>query len=322
MREKVKLLIRTSPHIHSPITLSRLMYGVILALTPALLWGLYYFHLPALLLLLTCVSSTLITEALFRKVRGKEITLYDGSALLTGILLAMVLPPYLPLWMGALGGFIAISLGKEIFGGLGYNIFNPALVGRAFLSASFPVALTTWKVPLNHSWFSVDTVTQATPLATTLPKFGGGGSYPLYKLILGLHGGCMGETCGLALLVGGLILLIFRIIDYRIPLSCLLTVLVFSTIFYLREDNFPSPLFHLFSGGLLLGAFFMATDPVTSPVTKKGRWIFGAGMGFLIVCIRLWGGYPEGVMYSILIMNAFTPLINRLTLPLPLGGKK
>lgn len=322
----MKLVISPSPHIRTSLNIPRLMYGVILALLPSLLWGIYYFHFRALLLVLSCIASTLITEAIWKGLQKKPLTLSDGSALLTGVLLAMTLPPYIPLWMAVLGGVVAISLGKEIFGGLGYNIFNPALVGRAFLMAAFPVYLTTWAVPLTRrgfsSWLSFDTITQATPLATTLPKFGGGGTYPLLNLLFGLHAGSMGETSALALLLGGLVLLLLGYIDYRIPAGCLVTVTLFSSISYLVKGNSPTPLFHLLSGGLLLGTFFMATDPVTTPITRKGRWIFGIGVGTLVMSIRLWGGYPEGVMYSILIMNSFTPLINRLTKPLPLGGNR
>lgn len=318
----MRLLVEPSPHIYSSISLQRMMYTVILCLLPSLFWGIYYFHIKALLLVITCSFSTIVTELIFKKIRGRPITISDGSALLTGILLAMTLPPYLPLWMGFLGGVIAISLGKEVFGGLGYNIFNPALVGRAFLMASFPVHLTTWELPTQTSWISVDTLTQATPLATTLPKFGGNGAYSLQKLFFGLHPGSLGEIFSLGLIIGGVLLIILRVADFRIPLSATLTLLLLSSIFYFTGKNYPSPLFHLLSGGFLLGTLFMATDPVTTPYTKKGRWIFGIGMGTLIVFIRLFGGYPEGVMYSILIMNAFTPLINRVTRPLPLGGRR
>ncbi|HEX68566.1 MAG TPA: RnfABCDGE type electron transport complex subunit D [bacterium] len=318
--KEIKLKIAPAPFIHSPLSIPRLMYGVILCLLPALFWGIYYFKIQALYLILACVFGTLFTEFLFCKVRGKELTLKDGSALLTGILLAMVLPPYLPLWMGFLGGVVAIALGKEVFGGLGYNIFNPALVGRAFLMASFPQHLTTWKIA-RGGFLHYDTITQATPLAQTLPKFGGKINYPLVKLLMGTHAGCLGEVPALLLIIGGLALLVFRLADYRIPLSCISTVAFLTGIFYLKGLS-PSPLFHLLSGGLLLGAFFMATDPVTTPYTPKGRWIFGIGMGVLVTSVRLFGGYPEGVMFSILVMNAFTPLINRLTKPLPLGVKK
>ncbi len=313
--------VRVSPHIHTSLSIPRLMYGVILSLLPALFWGIYYFRIRALYLLIACVAGTVLTEYIFCILRKKEITLGDGSAILTGILLAMVLPPYLPYWMGFLGGVVAVSLGKEVFGGLGYNIFNPALVGRAFLMISFPIHMTTWKVPQGGNFFLYDTVTQATPLAQGLPKFGGVNTYTLKALVWGFHPGSMGEVSGVLLLVGGLFLIFARIADYRIPLGSLVTVVFLTGVFYLLGIS-PSPLFHLFSGGLLLGALFMATDPVTTPYTSRGRWIFGIGMGILVVSIRLWGGYPEGVMFSILIMNAFTPLINRLTLPSPLGMRR
>ena len=329
------LNISVSPHVRDRATVSSIMWGVVVALLPATLWGIFYFQLRAVYLLATCTLTAMAAEFVVEKIRKQPLTIKDGSAFLTGLLLALVLPPTMPLWAAGFGSVVAIVLGKQVFGGLGYNIFNPALLGRAFLAAAFPVLTTTWKVPRVNSlqifstgnwssFFSPDAVTQATPLATTLPKFSSAGTVPvsLLDLFIGNTGGCLGEVSALALLVGGVYLLLRRYIDWRIPLSYLGMVVIVSSFSYYLGKDYPSPLFHLLAGGLMLGALFMATDPVTSPITKKGKWIFGAGAGLLTISIRLWGGYPEGVMYSILIMNAFAPLIDRLTRPLPLGGKK
>jgi len=236
-----------------------------------------------------------------------EVTIMDGSAALTGLLLALCLPPSFPFFAAILGSIFAITIGKQIFGGLGYNIFNPALVGRAFLAAAFPVHMTTW------------TVTSATPLAAM--KFSHQLT-PYWKLLMGNVGGCIGETSALLLLLGGIILTLPGK-RWQIPLSYLGTVFVLGGIFWLiNPAQYPDPLFHLLAGGLMLGAWFMLNDPVTSPITKKGMVIFGLGAGILVVVIRLFSGLPEGVMYSILIMNAFVPLINRYTRPRILGRKK
>jgi electron transport complex protein RnfD len=250
------------------------------------------------------------------------LTIDDGSAILTGLLLALTLPPSFPIAGTALGAVIAIVFGKQVFGGLGGNIFNPALLGRAFLQASFPVKITTWTLPAfagSGAYYdlvtskAVDTVTAATPLG--LLKFEGIGTH-LKPLLLGNIGGCIGETSAIALLIGGLVLIILKYADWRIPLSYIGTVFVLSGALWLINPNvYPNPLFMVLSGGLILGAFFMATDMVTSPVTPLGTWIFGIGMGVVLVVIRIWGGLPEGVMYSILFMNGLVPLINRWTRP-------
>jgi electron transport complex protein RnfD len=311
---KENLTISTSPHIHSKVTTAGIMQGVMIALSPVVLVSCYYFRWRAVCLILVCIVSCLATEVLFQSMRRKKPTIDDCSAVVTGILLALILPPTLPLGIAVLGSVVAIALGKQIFGGLGYNIFNPALIGRAFLMAAFPVALTSWVEPV-----TLDAVTRATPLG--LMKFEKI-TTPIVALFLGKTAGSLGETSALAIILGGIYLLGRKYADWRIPVAYIGTVIGLGTVNYLiNPAQNPTPLFQLFAGGFMLGAFFMATDPVTSPVTKKGRWIFGCGAGFFLFVIRLWGGLPEGVMYSILLMNAFSPLINRLTRPRVLGVK-
>lgn len=301
-----KLTINISPHVFTPVDTTSLMKGVLKALIPAIAASLYFFRMQALGVIIASVAGCVITELLFQILRKKPIAIGDYSALLTGVLLALVLPPALPLWMAFLGGVFAISLGKEVFGGLGHNIFNPALLARAFLMAAFPVALTTWNSPI-----TLDAMTTATPLG--LAKFSHASTAYL-PLLFGNVGGCIGETSALALIIGFVYMLYRKIIDYRIPVAYMATVAVFALITRLiAPGEYMGPLFHVLAGGLLIGAAFMATDPVTSPVTSKGRWIFGIGCGIITMVIRLWGGLPEGVMYSILLMNACTPLINRVT---------
>ena len=307
-----KLIISSSPHIRDKITVTKLMWGVIIALLPAAGYSVYLFRLRAVELILTCVFFSILSEYLFLKLRRKKIP-GEPSAVVSGLLLAMVLPPSLPLWAAALGAVFAIIIGKQIFGGLGYNIFNPALIGRAFLMATYPVLMTSWIEP-----FTLDAVTTATPLG--LMKFQSQ-STPILQLFLGNVSGSLGETSALALLVGATYLLARRYIDWRVPLSYLGTVAIFSGIAYLIRPSYGSPLFHLLAGGLILGAFFMATDPVTTPISKRGRIIFGVGAGILVMVIRLWGGYAEGVMFSIIFMNALTPLLNRYVKPKVLGSK-
>jgi electron transport complex protein RnfD len=308
------LTIAVSPHIHSPVDARYLMKGVLKALVPAIAAGLFFFRMQAALVMACCVAGAVLSEYAFQKARDKKIKISDYSAAVTGILLALVLPPATPLWMAFLGGVIAISLGKKVFGGLGCNIFNPALLSRAFLMAAFPVTMTTWTRPM-----SLDAVTTATPLG--LAKFGSEVT-PYYRLFMGNVGGCIGETSALALLIGIAYLLYCKIIDYRIPVAYLGTVFVFSgTVHAVSPGLCAPPVFQMLAGGLLLGAGFMATDLVTTPVTKKGRWIFGIGCGLVTMTIRIWGGLPEGVMYSILFMNAFTPALNRVTRPKRYGGR-
>jgi len=329
-----RLTIAISPHIKDKVNVKSIMWGVITALLPATVWAILFFQAHALYLVLTCITAAVISEYVCQKILKKPVTINDGSAFLTGLLLALVLPPSFPLWAGVLGAVVSIVIGKHLFGGLGYNIFNPALLGRAFLSVTFPVFTTTWKMPVLNTakffsegnfsiFFSGDAITSATPLALALPKFGVlNPDIPSYlELFFGMHSGCIGEVSAFALLIGAIYLIARRYIDWRIPFSYIGTVFLISALIWLSNRASPTPLFHILSGGLLIGAFFMATDPVTSPVTAKGRWIFGLGAGILTISIRIWGGYPEGVMYSILMMNAFTPLIEKLTAPIQFGGK-
>jgi len=308
------LTVASSPHLSEKRTLPEVMWGVVVSLIPVVAASAYYFHWLAFQLILTCLITCLATEMVFQLIRKKPITLQDGSAVVTGILMALILPPHLPWWAAVLGSIFAISIGKQIFGGLGYNIFNPALIGRAFLVATFPVLMTTWTHPL-----TLNTLTGATPLG--ILKFEHS-MVPLFNLLTGNVGGCLGETSALAIIVGGIYLLSRRYADWRTPFSYLATVAGLTGILWLISPAYGSPPFHLLAGGLLLGAVFMATDPVTTPVTKSGRYIFGVGAGAVVVIIRLWGVNPEGVMFSILFMNALTPLVNRHTIPTPLGGKK
>lgn len=306
-----KYKVSSSPHTLSELTTSRIMWGVIIALIPALIASVYFFRYLAMKLVLVCIISCIVTEVAIRKLRGKKITISDGSAVITGILLAMVLPPALPAWIAIVGSVVSIGLGKELFGGLGYNIFNPALIGRAFLMAAFPTALTHWTNPV-----TLDAATRATPLG--LMKFEHIATN-MTDLFFGNVSGSLGEASALALIIGGSFLFIKKYADWRIPLSYLITVVIFGGILNIINPSNPTVLFHILAGGFLLGAIFMATDPVTSPVTKLGRWIFGIGCGVFTIIIRMWSGLPEGVMYAILLMNGLAPLINRLTKPRRFG---
>jgi electron transport complex protein RnfD len=308
-------LLSSSPHIAKGEDVPQIMRSVIYALLPAAIFGIYIFGWRVLIMMVVGVLAAILTEAITNWGMKKPQTISDGSAAVTGLLLVLTLPPSLPYWMIIVGAVVAIFIGKQIFGGLGYNIFNPALLGRAFLQASFPIPMTTWTIPK-----TIDAITTATPLGSfkfekTLT--------PYFDLFMGNVGGCVGETSALLIMVGGFFLIIKKYADWRIPISYLLSVVVFGGVFWLLDPaRYPDPVFHLFSGGLMLGAFFMATDMVTSPITPKGRWIFGIGAGIFLVVIRLFGGLPEGVMYSILLMNAFTPLINRYTKPQFFGEVK
>lgn len=299
------LVVTSSPHTHSPDNIPHAMRDVLIALCPALLAALYFFRLPALAVIIACVASAYVAEIICLKVMHKPTT-GEYSAVITGLLLAFCVPPALPVWMAALGAIFSIVIAKHLFGGLGQNIFNPALIGRAFLLASFPVAMTTWTTPL-------DGLTTASPLG--IMKEATGQALPsVSQLFLGTVSGSIGETSALAVLLGGAYLLYRGHIDWRIPGSFLGTVFILMAIAgSIKGQGLWYPFFHLCAGGLLLGAFFMATDWVTSPITKLGRIIFGIGCGLLVVLIRLKGGYPEGVAYSILLMNVVTPLIDRYT---------
>jgi electron transport complex protein RnfD len=294
------LIIASSPHVRAKDSVQTIMYSVAIALLPAVAAGVYFFGWYALAIVLVSVGAAVATEVIWQKLRKQSLTVSDGSAIVTGLLLAMNLPPNAPLWMAALGSFVAILIGKQVYGGLGANPFNPALVGRVFLTASFPLLMTSWVLPAGY-----DAIATATPLAVMQA----GGEVPLSNLFWGSVPGCLGETSAFALLLGGLYLLIKGYIDYRIVVGLFGTVTILSWIMGLN------PLAQLFSGGLMLGGLFMATDMVTSPVTPKGRWIFGIGTGILIMLIRQGAGMPEGVSFSILLMNAVVPLINRTTRP-------
>lgn len=311
-----RLKLGSSPHIKSPFSTQRAMYYVLIALLPCVVSSVIFFGIYQIVIILTSVIFAVITEFVIKKLRKQELSITDGSAALTGLLLALILPPNYPLVHTAIGSIFAISIGKEVFGGLGFNIFNPALIGRAFLQASFPVETTTWV----KSNLAVDTVTSATPLAnfkfdkviTDLPN-----------LFYGNVSGSLGETSALAILIGGLFLLFTRVANWQIPVSMIIGIIVFEGIFWIIDPlKFASPAFHLLSGGFMFGAFFMATDWVTSPITKKGMFIYGLSISLLIVLIRNFGGLPEGVMYAILLMNAVTPLINKYTIPKIFGEAK
>ena len=308
MRE---FLVSPGPHLWRGQSISRIMYIVVLALTFPTIAGIYLFGYRALLVMAVSIAVAVLTEYGVKKLRKRPFVM-DGSAILTGLLLALTLPPTVPLWMVAIGSVFSIAIVKEAFGGLGHNIFNPALGGRAFMAVSFPAEMTSWVLPRG---FATDAVTTATPLAEgfvwQLDRL------ELYKaMLLGNIGGSIGETSALLILVGGLLLIALRIVDWRIPLAYIATVALFT--FALGQDA----IFHVLAGGLMLGAFFMATDYVTSPITPKGRIIFGIGAGLLTVVIRLFGGLPEGVAFSILMMNAVTPLIDRHIKVKPYGLKK
>jgi electron transport complex protein RnfD len=304
---KEKLIVSPSPHLHKEESTSRIMWMVAFCLLPAGAAGVFIFGLSALRVILLGVISALLTEAAIQLLTKKKVTLLDGSALITGLLLAYNLPPGVPFWIPVVGSFFSIAIGKQVFGGLGQNIFNPALAGRVFLMASWPKYMTTFTRALNY-----DAVTSATPLA--LLKEGKVMEHISYlDLFLGKRGGCIGEVCILALLLGAALLFIKGYLSWHIPVTYILTVGLFTYIFGPKGLFSGDWLFHILTGGLILGAFFMATDYVTSPLTRKGQVIFGVGCGLLTAVIRLWGGYPEGVSYAILMMNAATPLIDRFT---------
>ncbi len=316
-----QLYLSSSPHIHSGETTDKIMRLVIYALVPAVLVSLYSFGLPALIVILICTIGCVVFEALANKAMKRSCTIKDGSAALTGILLALNLPPTSPWWLALLGAAIAILIGKQVYGGLGSNPFNPALVARVVLLISFPVQMTAWTAPAILST-RLDGISMATPLGLAKEGVMLTGQLPeivhtgLLDFFLGNSAGSLGEMSAIALLLGGLFLLFKKVISWHTPVAYILTVVIFSGIFWLVDPTkYPSPLFHLFTGGLMLGAFFMATDMVTTPVTGRGMLIFGFGCGILTVLIRLFGGYPEGVSFAILLMNAATPLIDRYTRP-------
>lgn len=321
-----KLIVSLSPHVHSTDSVQKNMYGVCIALIPALLVSLYFFGLGALIVLATSVLACVFFEWAITKyiLKRDKVTITDGSAILTGLLLGFNLPSNLPIWIILIGALVAIGIGKLTFGGLGCNPFNPALVGRVFLLVSFPVQMTTWPVPGNMTAY-LDAETGATPLAIMKSAIKAGDPSLLEQLpdslslFLGQTGGCLGEVSALALLVGLIYMLVRRIITWHIPVSILVTVFVLSGLLHLSNPVYASPVDVLLTGGLMLGACFMATDYVTSPMTHKGQVIYGICIGFLTVVIRTFGAYPEGMSFAILIMNAFTPLINTYCKPKRFG---
>jgi electron transport complex protein RnfD len=313
-------LVQSSPHYREKDTTPRIMYRAVLSLIPGCLAAFYFFRFRALILVAACTAACLATETVFFWVRKKPFSaLLDGSAIITGLLLAMTLPPSFPAGLAVIGAVISIGIGKQAFGGLGQNIFNPALVGRAFLSTAFPVAMTTWIPPVT---LKVDVATFATPLGNLRfhDAIAQGTLTPLKDLFWGNVGGCLGETSAIALLIGGLYLLLRRTIDWRIPLGIFLSLSVFTGAFWLADPaKYASPVFHILAGGFLLGALFMATDMVTSPLAPRAIWIYALGIGLIIGIIRLFSGFPEGVMYGILFMNTFVPLLNHYIRPRILG---
>jgi electron transport complex protein RnfD len=328
------LTVSGSPHIHTDQSVPKIMYGVVIAMIPAMLVSFYFFGLDAAKVTLVSVLACLFFEWVVQKylIKG-PLTINDGSALVTGVLLAFNVPSNLPVWMTIVGAFVAIVITKMSFGGLGKNPFNPALVGRVFLLMSFPVDMTTWPVP--KAIFGGTAVTDAITGPTTLGivKEGLRAGKTVSELLpqipdyahelLGNQGGSLGEVSAIALLIGACYMFYKKIITWHIPVSYILSVVIFSGIFWLiNPERYLDPLFHLLTGGLMLGVFFMATDMVSSPINTKGMLIFGAGCGILTLLIRLWGGYPEGVSFAILIMNAFTPLINRSFKPRRFGVVK
>jgi electron transport complex protein RnfD len=310
--------VSPSPHLsNQALSTQRIMLDVVIGLLPVVLMALYVFRLYAVKQLAICVVSCLAAEALFTKMRGRSLPLKDCSALVTGVILALSLPGPAPWYVGFIASFVAIGIGKTIFGGVGMNLFNPAMVGRAFVMIAFASVLAA--AGYQDAGSAVDAVTQATPMDTFKQS---GVATPLSALFFGLTNGSLGETSALACLIGGLFLCIRRSSSWEIPAGVILSATVFGGIANLiNPDAAWTVLHHLLGGSLLFGAFFIATDPVSSPLTPKGKFIFGLGVGALIMLLRLFSGYPEGVMFAVLLMNGLTPLINRWTIPQPLGAQ-
>ena len=319
------LVVSANPHIRDKSSIAKIMHTVNLSLLPAIFASYWFFGFKAIMLILVAIVSSVVTEAAIQKFRNKPVTVYDGSAILTGILLGMNVPANIPWWIVMLGSFFAIAIAKQAFGGLGFNIFNPALIGRAFMVASWPVEMTSnayWTQPGTGK--TMDAISSATPLnlvKTALKSDGtletvrvleeSGTTY--WDLFIGNVSGCIGETSFLALLIGVLVLIGFGLVNWRVPLFYI------GTVFVLTWLMGYDPVFHILAGGLALGAFYMATDMVTSPISNKGNIIFAVGLGLFTVAIRIWGGYPEGVSYSILLMNCVVPIINKFTVPKKFG---
>jgi electron transport complex protein RnfD len=306
--------LSASPHVRSALSTRRIMIDVLIALLPATACGIYFFGINALVTIFISVAAAIGTEALVQHLMKKKVTISDGSAAVTGLLLALCLPPLSPgyFYMPLLGSVFAIAIVKQCFGGLGYNFVNPALAARAFLMVSWPIAMTA-------SWIIPDAVSTATPLSALNPEVGGQLS-PYLNMFFGNVGGSIGETSALALIIGAVYLLARNVINWRIPAVYIGVVALFTWIAGPDGLFKGDALYHVLAGGLMLGAFYMATDYTTSPMTNKGRVIFAAGCGVLTCVIRLWGGYPEGVCYAILIMNLAVPLIDRKFRPRVFGG--
>ncbi len=325
-----KLIVSLSPHDHAKDSVSKIMFGVVIAMIPALLVSVYFFGLDAIRVNLIAIAACIFFEWIIQKFLLKgEVTITDGSAIVTGMLLAFNVPSNLPWWIIVIGAIVSIGVGKMSFGGLGNNPFNPALVGRVFLLISFPVQMTSWPKVQVLNFAMTDAQTGATPLAIVKEGIKNGESFSSIinnlptsysDMFFGQMGGSLGEISAIALIIGGLYMLYRKIITWHIPVSIIATVAIFTGILYgINPDKYADPLFHLLTGGLMLGAIFMATDMVTSPMTSKGMIIYGVGIGVITVLIRVWGAYPEGVSFAILIMNAFTPLINYYIKPKRFG---
>lgn len=332
-----QLTISLSPHVHGGDSVSKNMYGVCIALIPALVCSFIFFGLGAIAVTAVSVASCVFFEWAIGKymLKSARPTVTDGSAILTGILLAFNMPSNIPLWIVVIGALFAIGVVKMTFGGLGCNLFNPALAGRAFLLISFPVQMTSWPV-VGQGFTTIDGATGATPLALMKAAIKAKDPSMLqdmpnaWDMLIGntsssvfgegpMGGGCLGEVCALAILIGLIYMLVRKIITWHIPVAIFATVAVFSGLMHMANPVYAGPVEQLLSGGLMLGAVFMATDYVTSPMTKKGQIIYGVAIGFLTVVIRTWGAYPEGMSFAILIMNAFTPLINNYCKPKRFG---
>ncbi len=322
------LTVSPSPHVHSSDSTQKIMYRVVFAMIPAMAWGIYMFGFDAIRVGLISIISCLAFEYLIQKYLMKvKPSITDGSALITGVLLAFNVPSNLPWWIIIIGAIAAMGIGKLSFGGLGANIFNPAIVGRVFLLISFPAQMTTW--PATNA-MAVDGVSAATPLALIKEGIKNGtpvsqieGLPQLSDMAIGFNHGSLGEISAILLILGGLYMLWKKVITWQIPASIILTVALVSGIFWLIDSEiYVNPLYHILTGGLMLGAIFMATDMVTSPMTGKGQIIFGVGIGLITISIRMFGAYPEGISFAILIMNAFVPLINMYIKPKRFGGQK
>ena len=307
-----KYVLSSSPHVRSAETTGRIMRDVLIALLPATVLGVVFFGLSALWVVLVSTASAVAAEAVLQLLMKRKVTISDGSAAVTGLLLALNLPPSVPLYIPVIGSVFAIAIVKQCFGGLGHNFINPALAARAFLVASWPTAMTTWTMP-------ADAVSAATPLAA-IKVVGAGVPSPYLDMFLGNVGGCIGETSAIALIVGGLYLAARFVIDVRIPFVYIATVALFTWVAGPEGLFTGDALYHILAGGLMIGAFFMATDYTTSPMSGTGKLVFALGCGVLTSVIRLWGGYPEGVSYSILLMNLVVPLIDRAFTPKRFGG--